>query len=46
MIWRANAKVGFAIKGKLAVAWYCPGGNTGGAEDYKANVPKVCIVDG
>ena len=39
MMWRKSKKVGFGIKGKFVVAWYCPKGNDPDTStDYKKNV--------
>lgn len=53
MVWKGKAmkKVGFGIKDKLTVAWYCPTGNSPDtAQDFKDNVceagcPKWCVTD-
>jgi hypothetical protein len=51
MMWKATEKVGFGIKGKFVVAWYCPKGNNPDTpKDYKKNVCKkdqckLCLED-
>lgn len=50
LMWKKSEKVGFGIKGKFVVAWYCPKGNTAGVKDYKKNVCKkdgckLCLED-
>lgn len=46
MLWGATTTVGFGIRGRYAVAWYCnKKGNIGAAKDYKANVGQLCVKD-
>jgi len=45
MIWKQSTEVGFGIKNKWIVAWFCPPGNKPDtAEAYVANVNDVCNV--
>ena len=50
-MWKASKKVGFGIKGKFVVAWYCPKGNDPNTpKDFKKNVCKkdgckLCLED-
>lgn len=49
LVWKTSKKVGFGIKGKFVVAWYCDKkGNTGDANTFTDNVCKVdgCHPDG
>lgn len=47
MVWRSTGKVGFGVRGKWVVAWYCEvQGNTGGPSGFRANVGKTCVVEG
>jgi hypothetical protein len=47
MVWRSTTKVGFGVKGKWVIAWYCEvAGNTNGKTGYEANVGKDCVADG
>ena len=40
-MWKASTKVGFGIKGKFVLAYYCEkAGNTGEKKNYKMNVCK------
>lgn len=44
VVWKATTKVGFGIKGKYVVAWYCEDqGATGDADAYKKNIEESCI---
>jgi len=51
MMWKSTKKVGFGIKGKYVVAWYCPKGNDPAtSKDFKKNVCKkdgckLCLED-
>lgn len=50
-MWKSTKKVGFGIKGKYVVAWYCPKGNDPAtSKDFKKNVCKkdgckLCLED-
>jgi len=45
IVWKATTKVGFGIKGKYVIAWYCETmGNVAGK--YKENVVQDCVKDG
>jgi hypothetical protein len=45
MVWKDSTKVGFGIRGKWVVAWYCDSaGNTGSPSNYVANVGEECII--
>jgi len=48
MIWNDNDKVGFGVKGKWVVAWFCPGGNTpeDSQQAFVDNVNDVCLFEG
>jgi phage gp16-like protein len=46
MVWKGTAKVGFGIKGKWVIAWYCDKGSTGNNADFKQNVGEKCEKDG
>lgn len=44
MLWRGTTKVGFGVKGKWVVAWYCEsGGATGPPSNFMANVGLHCV---
>jgi hypothetical protein len=45
IVWKASSgkNVGFGIKGKYVVGWYCDEPNTNG--DYKDNVSEDCNKD-
>jgi hypothetical protein len=48
LLWSSSQKVGFGIKGRNVVAWYCKKGNTGGSDKvkaYKANVGQKCVAE-
>jgi hypothetical protein len=49
MVWKATTEVGFGIKGRFVVAWYCEAeGNTpnGYGEKWGNNVARDCDDDG
>ena len=44
VVWKATTKVGFGVKGKYVVAWYCEDqGATGDEAAYKKNIEESCI---
>lgn len=44
MVWKKTTKVGFGIKGKYVIAWYCEAkGNAGSTTEFKKNVGEKCI---
>lgn len=46
MVWKNTRKVGFGVRGKYVVAWYCDKqGNLGLSTDFQNNVGASCIVD-
>lgn len=42
LLWKDSISVGFGLKGKYVIAWYCPKGNTGDKANYKKNVGTLC----
>jgi hypothetical protein len=44
MLWKGSTTVGFGLKGKYVIAWYCPKGNTGDFKVFKKNVGTKCIA--
>lgn len=49
MIWKASTEVGFGIKGRFVIAWYCEdAGNepSGYGPKWKENVARDCDDDG
>ena len=44
MVWKATTKVGFGVKGKYVIAWYCEATpNTGSTTEFKKNVGEKCV---
>jgi len=47
MVWKNTSKVGFGVRGKWVIAFYClQKGNVGIPADYKANVGEECMKTG
>jgi hypothetical protein len=47
MVWKSTTKVGFGVKGKWVIAWYCDSAaSTGSPPESVANVGQKCIADG
>jgi len=47
MVWKGTTKVGFGVKGKFVVAWYCEDkGEVADAAKSKVNVGKICYKHG
>jgi hypothetical protein len=53
MTWQATKKIGFGLRDKFVVAWYCdakgnsgPGNAAATTQNYKDNVKKDCVIDG
>jgi uncharacterized protein YkwD len=44
VVWKATTKVGFGVKGKYVVAWYCEDqGAIGDEAAFKKNIEESCI---
>jgi hypothetical protein len=44
MVWKSTTKVGFGVKGKWVIAWYCEAAaSTGSPTESVANVGEKCI---
>jgi hypothetical protein len=47
MVWKNTSKVGFGVRGKWVIAFYCEQkGNVGIPADYKANIGAECMKTG
>lgn len=44
MLWKGTKTVGFGVKGKFVVAWYCDKAETSNAERSRANIGVYCLV--
>jgi hypothetical protein len=44
MVWKGTKRVGFGVKDRWVIAWYCEDkGAVGDAEAFKKNVGKMCV---
>jgi hypothetical protein len=46
MVWKGTTKVGFGVKDKYVVAWYCTGGEYTNPLLSRENIGKLCDTTG
>jgi len=45
MMWKGTKKVGFGVRGRWVIAWYCnEKGNTGNKANFIKNVGEHCVA--